>query len=338
MKVDLISITPDELLNNLRSRDFTINAVAQSVTGQFYDPTRGMEDIKLKWLRSPNNDSVKSFKSDPARILRAARFLSDFPIKSHPSVLKGLKANSESLSNLKKRRIGFELVKIMQTEKSWIGLQFLLDNDQLKFISQDLADMNETKQRGKNHKQSNVWKHTIAALKNAASTDAVVNLSILFHDIGKNKTATDDNTHFPGHDKTGAQLTTRSLTELGLPKDTIKRVSNIVENHLFIGKVGPSGDIDEYKKLAVTLKGDMERFFKVSEADAKDHKEYDPKWLETAQKRMKKVKASKPVESGTEELKKSQETLLDESISILLSHEPEMTYVDEMLDVLGVNG
>jgi poly(A) polymerase len=338
MKVDLISITPDELLSNLRSRDFTINAVAQSVTGQFYDPTRGMEDIKLKWLRSPNNDSVKSFKSDPARILRAARFLSDFPIKSHPSVLKGLKANSESLSNLKKRRIGFELVKIMQTEKSWIGLQFLLDNDQLKFISQDLADMNETKQRGKNHKQSNVWKHTIAALKNAASTDAVVNLSILFHDIGKNKTATDDNTHFPGHDKTGAQLTTRILTELGLPKDTIKRVSNIVENHLFIGKVGPSGDIDEYKKLAVTLKGDMERFFKVSEADAKDHKEYDPKWLETAQKRMKKVKASKPVESGTEELKKSQETLLDESISILLSHEPEMTYVDEMLDVLGVNG
>ena len=64
MKVDLISTTPDELLNNLRNRDFTINAVAQSVTGQFYDPTRGMEDIKLKWLRSPNNDSAKSFKED----------------------------------------------------------------------------------------------------------------------------------------------------------------------------------------------------------------------------------------------------------------------------------
>ena len=74
MKVDLISTTPDDLLNNLRSRDFTINAIAQSVTGQFYDPTRGMEDIKLKWLRSPNNDSDKSFKEDPIRILRAARF------------------------------------------------------------------------------------------------------------------------------------------------------------------------------------------------------------------------------------------------------------------------
>jgi tRNA nucleotidyltransferase/poly(A) polymerase len=341
MKVDLISTTPDELLNNLRTRDFTINAVAQSVTGQFYDPTRGMEDIKLKWLRSPNNDSVKSFKEDPARILRGARFLADFPIKAHPSVLRGLKANSEALSGTKKRRIGFELVKIMQTEKSWLGLQFLADNDQLKFISKDLVAMEETKQRGKNHKQTNVWKHTITALKNAASTDAIVNLAILFHDIGKNKTGTDNNTHFPGHDKTGAQMTTSILTELGLPKDTVNRVSNIVENHLFMSKVGPKGDEADYKKLAVTLKGDIERFFKVSEADAKDHKEYDPKWLEITKKRMNKIKSSKPKTAGeedTDELKKSQQYLVDESIEILLSHESGLVYVDEMLDVVGING
>ena len=341
MKVDLISTTPDELLDNLRNRDFTINAVAQSVTGQFYDPTRGMEDIKLKWLRSPNNDSVKSFKDDPARILRGARFLADFPVKAHPSVLKGLKANSEALSNLKKRRIGFEIVKIMQTEKSWLALQFLADNDQLKFISQDLADMEETKQRGKNHKQTNVWKHTLAALKHAESTDAIVNLAILFHDVGKNKTGTDNNTHFPGHDKTGAQITTSVLTELGLPKDTVNRVSNIVENHLFMSKVGPKGDEAEYKKLALTLKGDIERFFKVSEADAKDHKEYDPKWLEIAKKRMAKIKSSKPEKAGeedTDELKKSQQYLVDESIEILLSHESGLVYVDEMLDAVGIDG
>ena len=338
MKVDLISTTPDDLLNNLRSRDFTINSVAQSVTGQFYDPTRGMEDIKLKWLRSPNNDSVKSFKDDPARILRGARFLADFPIKAHPSVLKGLEANSEVLSKLKKRRLGFELVKIMQTEKSWIAMQFLADNNQLKFISQDLADMNDTKQRGKNHKQSNVWKHTLAALKNAASTDAIVNLAILFHDVGKNKTATDNNTQFPGHDKTGAQITTSTLTELGLPKGTVKRVANMVENHLFMVKVGPKGDEADYKRLILTLKGDLNRFFTLTEADAKDHKEYNASWLEIVKKRIDKIKASKPEKTGTEELKKSQEIILNEAISILLSQESEIEYIDEMLETVGIDG
>ena len=304
MKVDLISTTPEDLLDNLRSRDFTINAVAQSVTGQFYDPTRGMEDVKLKLLRSPNNDSVKSFREDPARILRGARFLADFPIKAHPSILKGLKANADALSKLKKRRIGFELVKLMQTEKSWVAMQFLADNDQLKFICPDLVELTETKQRGKNHKQSNVWKHTMATLKHASSTDEILNLAILFHDIGKSQTATDDNKHFPDHDKKGAEMTTRILTELGLPKDVVKRVSNMVEHHLFIGKVGPKGDAEEYKKLALALGGDIDRFFKLSEADAKDHKEYDPSWLDTAHKRLKKIKGTKPKQAGTEELQK----------------------------------
>ena len=249
-----------------------------------------------------------------------------------------LKTNSEVLSKLKKRRLGFELVKIMQTEKSWIAMQFLADNGQLKFISQDLADMNDTKQRCKNHKQSNVWKHTLAALKNAASTDAIVNLAILFHDVGKNKTATDNNTQFPGHDKTGAQITTNTLTELGLPKGTVKRVANMVENHLFMVKVGPKGDEADYKRLILTLIGDLNRFFTLTEADAKAHKEYNASWLEIVKKRIDKIKASKPEKTGTEELKKSQEILLNESISILLSQESEIEYIDEMLETVGIDG
>ena len=212
----------------------------------------------------------------------------------------------------------------MQTEKSWIAMQFLADNDQLKFICPDLVELTETKQRGKNHKQSNVWKHTMAALKHASSTDEILNLAILFHDIGKSQTATDDNKHFPDHDKKGAEMTTRILTELGLPKDVVKRVSNMVEHHLFIGKVGPKGDAEEYKKLALALGGDIDRFFKLSEADAKDHKEYDPSWLDTAHKRLKKIKGTKPKQAGTEELKKYQQSLLDESIELLL--------VDEMFE------
>ena len=57
LKVDMISTTREGLYDNLRQRDFTINAVAQSVTGQFYDPFHGLDDIKAKILRTPANRS-----------------------------------------------------------------------------------------------------------------------------------------------------------------------------------------------------------------------------------------------------------------------------------------
>ena len=55
-------------------------------------------------------------------------------------------------------------------------------------------------------------------------------------------------------------------------------------------------------------------------------------------KRIDKIKASKHEKTGTEELKKSQEILLNESISILLSQESEIEYIDEMLETVGIDG
>ena len=51
--------------------------------------------------------------------------------------------------------------------------------------------------------------------------------------MGKPDTASEDQKTFSGHDKKGAQITKSMLIELGLPKDIVKRVTNIVENHLF---------------------------------------------------------------------------------------------------------
>jgi len=322
MNVDLISTTPDELLNNLRNRDFTINAIAQSVTGQFYDPTRGMEDIKLKWLRSPNNDSNKSFKADPIRILRAARFLADFPIKPHGTLLKGLKETSDVLSKSKKHRIGLELFKILQTEKPWIAMQFLADNGQLKHIAADLAKEIGFKQIGSERKHTDVWQHTVAALKNANSDDAILNLAILCHDIGKPQTATEKNRHFPGHDKKGSEITTALLKDLGYSQDLVKRISNMVLHHLFLTKVGLEGTDEQYQKVVLTLGGDIDRFFKLMKADGEDHKVRDEALLDKVEKRMRRIKADKPEQAGKKTLSKSQSVnLLDFSIDILLQDE-----------------
>ena len=346
IRVDLISTTGEELLNNLRSRDFTINAIAQSVTGQFYDPTRGLEDVKQKWLRSPNSDSAKAFESDPARILRGARFLADYPLKPHPTFISGVKKTAEKVGNLKKRRIGYELVKILQTEKPWISMKFLADYDILKYICPDLQKMVGFKQRGPTHKKD-VWGHTLEAMKNANSDDLILNLAILFHDVGKPHTATDGQKSFPGHDKKGAEITKTALTELGLSDSVIKRVVNMVENHLFVGVVGTKGQPEEYRKLALTLGADIERFFKLSDADAAAHKMtegYDAELDDKVKALVLKVKSSKPIVADTkddEELKKSldvERVLVEDSLQILLGYDSGLSDVNYMLKLVDVNG
>jgi len=346
IRVDLISTTGEELLNNLRNRDFTINAIAQSVTGQFYDPTRGLEDVKKKWLRSPNSDSVKAFEDDPVRILRAARFLADFPLKPHPTVISAIKKTKDKLGQKKKRRIGYELVKIMQTEKPWVAMKFLSDNGLLKYICSHLEKTVGFKQRGPTHKKD-VWGHTLEVMKNANSSDLVLNLAILFHDVGKPPTATDKNKTFPGHDKKGAEITQHMLNQLGLPKDIVKRVTNIVENHLFISKVGTEGQPEEYRKLALTLKSDVDRFFKLVDADAAAHKipdDYDFELADKVKELVKKTKRSTPVVADTKddsELEKSvdmERVLVDDSLNILLGHELGLTDIDYMLELVDVNG
>ena len=346
IRVDLISTTGEELLNNLRNRDFTVNAIAQSVTGQFYDPTRGLEDVKKKWLRSPNNDSVKAFESDPIRILRAARFLADYPLKPHPTVLSAIKKTKDKLGQKKKRRIGYELIKIMQTEKPWVAMKFLSDHDLVQYICSDLNKMIGFKQRGPTHKKD-VWGHTLEAMKNANSDDVVLNLSILFHDVGKPETATDNQKSFPGHDKKGAAIAKSTLTELGIPKDIVKRVTNMVENHLFISKVCTKWQPEEYRKLALTLKSDVDRFFKLVDADAAAHKipdDYDFELADKVKALVKKTKRSAPVVADTKddsELEKSvdmEQVLVEDSLNILLGHESGLTDIDYMLQLVDVNG
>lgn len=336
MKVDLVPSTPNDLLSNLKRRDFTINAIAQSVTGQFYDPTRGLDDVKVKILRSPNNDSITRFKKSPITILRAARFLSDFNIKPHSTLLEALETSGEELKRAKTPRVGFELSKILQTEKPWIGLKLLADNNLLKYISHDLAKTVGFKQVG-GHYKDNVWNHTLAALKNAKSNDLVLNLALLFHDVGKPAVANDAKTEFPDHDKRGAIIAEEALLKLGYPKPTIKRVVNLIEHHLFVGKITKKEKLNDYRELTLALGGDINRFFQLVRADWSSHKNYKSDLVDYVEEQVKKISKQKPKESGEEELSKAQH-YLDESLGILFNTNYGVGYIDDMMHRIADNG
>ena len=255
ISVDVISVRPNELADNLRSRDFTINAIAQSVTGQFYDPTRGLDDVKGKLLRTPGNDPVATFTNDPLRILRGIRFLADLPVKPHPDLAEAVAKTVKGLGDKKPRRIGFELKRILSSAKPWIGVKYLVDWEIMPYISQSLIDSYDVKQHGF-HKY-NAGPHTIAALKRLKSQDPIVNLAILFSNVGKEESLSDS-------EKRSAEIARTELERLGISKKDSKRIATIISNLKIISLDSPSAD--DYRKIALSLDADLDRFYSFLDA------------------------------------------------------------------------
>lgn len=267
MDVDVAAAEAEDLPKDLMKRDFTINAVAQSVTGQFYDPSNGLADIKNKVLRSPRNQSDKRFQEDPIRMLRAARFIGNYKLKIHPSVIRAIKKNKDKLKDMPKGRMGRELAKMMETERPHDAMEFLAEHDLLEAIDPSLSDMVGYKQNTHHHKWD-LWKHTMTALKKAESEDMVLNLAILFHDIGKPDAADEKQSTFHGHEKDSAKHTARILKDLGFPEDLRKRVANLVEMHMRLLTIPETAKEGAFRRLKMQAGEDLNRLIKLAQADS----------------------------------------------------------------------
>lgn len=106
-----VSFTQD-LLDDLKRRDFTINAIAYY--RDFFDPFNGAEDIKNKTLRCVG-EAKKRFQEDALRILRLVRFCSSFDFTPESSTLHYAIQDASLLSHISAERIRDELLKIFQT-------------------------------------------------------------------------------------------------------------------------------------------------------------------------------------------------------------------------------
>ena len=261
ISVDVISVKSDDLPENLRSRDFTINSVAQSVTGQFYDPTRGLDDLKKKLLRTPGNDPITTFENDPVRILRGVRFLSDMGLKAHPSIPDAAKKTAAGLAKKKPRRLGFELKKILEVEKPWLAAKIMADWEIFPHISEDLNNIVTLKQRGEDNKY-HVFPQVLAMLRKAKSQDLAVNAAILFSQIGKydgEKIANLD-----GWEERSSELARKNLENLGFSKKITNRISLLIYNLKILSIDSPSPD--DYRKVSLSAREDLEKFYTVAEA------------------------------------------------------------------------
>lgn len=125
----------DSIEEDLKRRDFTINAIALSINEDIYeiiDPFNGIKDINKGVIRVLHENS---FRDDPTRIFRAVRFSNRFGWEIDKETLKLIEKHKNYVSKLSKERIRNEIAKILSEEKCFQALKKI---DELGVISKDM--------------------------------------------------------------------------------------------------------------------------------------------------------------------------------------------------------
>lgn len=100
------------LLEDLKRRDFTINAMAYSAREGLVDAFGGMEDLKKRCIRCVGNPNDR-FSEDALRILRAIRFCAQLDFRMEENTRKALRAIAPNLAKVSRERIAVELTKLL---------------------------------------------------------------------------------------------------------------------------------------------------------------------------------------------------------------------------------
>lgn len=169
------------LVEDLRRRDFTINAMAYNPKTGLIDPFNGMEDIKYKKIRCVGFAEDR-FNEDALRILRAIRFEAQLNFAGLPETMFEIERQYERLKNISIERINSEFCKIVASEQFCVEL-VLYPNVFSLFIP-ELKDLIGFQQNNPYHAYD-VFDHTVHAIGKCESDDLVVRLAVFFHDFGK---------------------------------------------------------------------------------------------------------------------------------------------------------
>lgn len=120
---------------DLKRRDFTINALAMDMHGDIVDLFNGIEDLKNHIIRAVGNPE-KRFHEDALRMMRAVRFMSQLEFKLEEKTEQAIKDNHELLKKISVERIREEFVKMGLGSFSREAFQIFLNTQ----LSEDVPD------------------------------------------------------------------------------------------------------------------------------------------------------------------------------------------------------
>lgn len=218
------------LEEDLKRRDFTINAMAYNPSRGIVDLFHGMEDLRNKIIRCVGNP-VERFTEDALRILRAVRFSAQLGFQIEDGTRTALKRLAPNLEHVSAERIQTELLKLLVSPhpdylrtayEAGITKVFLPEWDACMECAQNTP-----------HHCYTVGEHILHSLLNIRA-DKVLRLTMLLHDIGKpvvKKTDENGRDHFKMHGPEGEKMAHTILRRLKMDNDTISRVCRLIKWH-----------------------------------------------------------------------------------------------------------
>ena len=260
----------NRLEEDLRRRDFTINAMAYNDQVRLVDVFGGMQDLNHHLIRCVG-DPEERFSEDALRILRAVRFSAqlNFPIES--ATADAIRKLAPNLQNISAERIQAELVKLLVSPHP----ERIRDAYELgltKVILPEWDAMEGVAQNTPHHKYD-VAEHTLRALKNV-KRDKILRLTMLFHDMGKPMMKTTDENgrdHFRGHALVSEELARSILHRLKFDNETIRTVTKLVCYHDYRMEATPANVRRAMNRIGVEL---FPYYLAVRLADAKSQSTY----------------------------------------------------------------
>lgn len=218
------------LEEDLKRRDFTINAMAYNEKTGLVDIFEGMQDIERKVIRCVGSP-IERFTEDALRMMRAVRFSAQLGYQIEEETAKAIKVLAPNLSKISAERIQTELVKLVVSPHPDY-LRIAYETGITGVILPEFDICMKTEQNNPHHCYS-VGEHTLRTMCSIRANKAL-RLAMLFHDIGKPSRHTVDEEgidHFHGHPVVSEEMAGQILHRLKFDNDTIYTVKKLVRYH-----------------------------------------------------------------------------------------------------------
>ena len=260
----------NDLIEDLRRRDFTINAMAHHpLTGEIIDPFGGKQDLEAHVLRAVGNEPDKRFAEDPLRLLRAVRFAAQLNFTIEPATTHSILQQASTLQKISRERIRDEMNKLLLSDHPALGLGLLVELGLMAWIIPEVLELkgvSQQAQRGGHSKD--VYVHVLRVVERS-SPGLHTRWSALLHDIAKPRTRSveDGKVHFFGHEEMGARMARDILKRLHFDRDFIESVSRTVQLHMRANAYTPDWTDGAVRRLMLESGESLPHLLDLSRAD-----------------------------------------------------------------------
>lgn len=245
-----VEFTPN-LEEDLKRRDFTINAMAYNPRTGIVDLFDGMGDIRRKKIRCVGNP-LERFSEDALRMFRGVRFAGQLGFEVEDDTLQAIGELAHTIRRVSAERVRVELTKLLLSEEPE-KLMLAERTGLCQYFFPEFQTMLTTSQNNPHHCYS-VGEHCLYAVKqirqladrlpqdvppyggtfSREKVNTILVFAALLHDVGKPECkSTDENgiDHFYGHDAAGVGKVSEILHRLRFDNDTIRMVKGIIRYH-----------------------------------------------------------------------------------------------------------